>query len=296
MRSPRILEEVVERIESAEALDGPAEWAANLLNRILPKGAFEDLASGTPIGHPLHPVLVAVPIGAWSTVTYLDLSGADPDTARRVIGLGNLAALPAALTGANDWTSTIGAERRVGLVHATLNYTALGLYSASWLARRRGRHGTGVALSLAGAAFVGAAGYLGGHLTYAQGVGVDTTAFQEFPSDWYDLAAESEVPAIGAIMREADGVPILLARDGGNVVAMADRCTHRGGPLHEGEISDGCVTCPWHGSVFRLADGFPVKGPASRPEPVLDTRVVDGRLQVRRAPEHRSLRKNPTGR
>lgn len=295
MRSLRMLEQVVERIETAEVLDRPAEVVAGPLGRVPRPGPVEDFASGTAIGHPLHPALVAVPIGAWTAVSYLDLTGADADTARRLVGLGNVAALPAALTGANDWLSTVGAERRMGFVHATLSYTALTLYGASWLARRRGRRAAGTALALAGAGVLSAAGYLGGHLTYAAGVGVDTTVFQQFPTDWVDLASESDVPADGAIAHEVNGVPILLARDGGQVVALADRCTHRGGPLHEGTVADGCVTCPWHESVFQLADGTVVSGPASRPQPVLDARVVDGRVQVRRGPEHRALRTNPVG-
>ena len=289
------LERVLHRLEHASALDKPSELGAGVLERVLPKGRLGDLASGTPIGHPLHPVLVAIPIGSWTAATYLDLTGGGDTAARRLVGLGNLAALPAALTGANDWMTTSGAERRVGFAHAVLYYAALGLYSASWLARRRGKHVGGATLSLAGAAVLSGAGWLGGHLAYGLGVGVDTTAFQQAPEDWTDVAAQSAVPAGQAIARDAGGVPVLLARHEGRILALADRCAHRGGPLHEGAIADGCVTCPWHDSTFALVDGAVISGPATRPQPTLEVRIVDGRVQVRRPAEARALRANPVG-
>jgi nitrite reductase/ring-hydroxylating ferredoxin subunit len=71
-----------------------------------------------------------------------------------------------------------------------------------------------------------------------------------------------------------------VARVGGELYAMANRCSHRGGPLHEGELDDGCVTCPWHGSRFRLADGSVERGPAAYPQPSWRVRVQDGTIQV----------------
>jgi nitrite reductase/ring-hydroxylating ferredoxin subunit/uncharacterized membrane protein len=294
MRITAALDRVLERIETAEILDKPSDVIAGVVEKIVRKGTVRDLASGTPIGHPLHPALVAVPIGSWTAATYLDLTFGDKRAARRLVGFGILTAIPTALTGANDWTTTAGAERRVGLAHAVLNDVALVLYAGSWLARRRGHRLRGVGLSLAGATVLGGAGWLGGHLAYALGVGVDTTAFQQFPEDWTDAGVESAVPAVGAVEGDADGARVFLTRHDGRIVALADRCTHRGGPLHEGSVSDGCVTCPWHESVFALADGSVVRGPATRPQPVAEVRVVDGRVQVRRSTA-RTLRTNPTG-
>jgi nitrite reductase/ring-hydroxylating ferredoxin subunit/uncharacterized membrane protein len=278
-------------------LDGAAALGASTLRKVIPEqGPLTDLLSGTPIGHPAHPALVLAPIGAWVSATVLDLTGGDARAARRLVAVGNLTALPAALTGANDWLTTQAAERRVGLVHAGLNYTALALQLLSSRARRRGHRVRGAALSLTATSIVAASGWIGGHLAYALGVGVDTTVFEQFPADWTDVAGEDEVPATGAIMREVGGVPVLLTRLDGTVTAIADRCTHRGGPLHEGEIANGCVTCPWHGSTFRLADGSVVAGPASRPQPAFEVRVAEGRVAVRRSAEPRSLRTNPVGR
>jgi len=283
--SAHTLDELADRVEHASVLDGPASALAKVVDRALPRGSVRDVASGVPLGHPAHPLLVSVPIGSWTAATYLDLTRGDRKAARRLVGLGVLAAVPAALTGSNDWLTTAKAERRIGLVHAAMNNAAVVLYSASWIARRRGRHGRGVLLSLAGLTITGASGWLGGHLSYALGIGVDTTAFQDLPSDWTDACAEADVPDSGAVQVDVGGVPVLLARDGGTVVALADRCTHRGGPLHEGEIADGCVTCPWHGTRFALRDGTVQRGPGTRPQPTLQVRLEQGRVHVRRADE-----------
>jgi nitrite reductase/ring-hydroxylating ferredoxin subunit/uncharacterized membrane protein len=291
--SAKLLERLLGRVERSDVLDGPSDAVAGVLRSVIRPGPVEDVLSGTPIGHPAHPVLVAVPIGAWTSVVVLDAIGADDTATRHLVGLGTLAALPAALTGACDWLSTAGAERRVGAVHAVVNYAALGLQVASWVARRHGRRARGAALSLAGTSLVGVSGWLGGHLAYALGVGVDTTAFQKFPADWTDVVAAADIGA-APYSTEIDGVSILLYRAADGVVAMADRCSHRGGPLHEGRLDNGCVTCPWHGSVFG-ADGAVESGPATRPQPTLEVRVVEGRVLVRRD-EERALRKNPVGR
>jgi nitrite reductase/ring-hydroxylating ferredoxin subunit len=65
---------------------------------------------------------------------------------------------------------------------------------------------------------------------------------------------------------------------------MIGHCAHHTGPLVEGEVvnvhGEDCVVCPWHGSAFRLADGMVVHGPAASDQPLLRTRVVDGRIQA----------------
>jgi nitrite reductase/ring-hydroxylating ferredoxin subunit/uncharacterized membrane protein len=295
MRTWQPLERLIERIEGADALDGVADWVHNVAGKLIKPGPVEDTLSGTPSGHPLHPPLVAVPIGAWASVPILDLAGEDT-AARRMTGFGCLAALPAAAAGANDWLYVADAERRLGLVHAMLNDLALSSYACSWWARRRGHRAVGVSASLAGVLFLVAAGYLGGHLAYAQGVGVDTTAFMQLPTGWTDAGPESELPADGAITSvTVEAIPVLVARRGERVVAMVDRCTHRGGQLSEGSVENGCVVCPLHSSTFSLDDGSVRSGPAVRPQPLFETRVRDGRLQIRR-PEHRALRRNPVGR
>jgi nitrite reductase/ring-hydroxylating ferredoxin subunit/uncharacterized membrane protein len=288
------LDAIAERIERWKALDGIADRLADGTAAVLGGSAVRDLLSGTPIGHPLHPLAVAMPIGSWSSAVIFDLVG-DREGAERLTLIGVLTALPSALSGLSDWRFTSEAERRVGLVHAVFNTTAVTAYGLSWWARRRQRYVAGVIWSMAGAAALTGGGWLGGHLAYALGVGVDTTAFQHGEADWTDVAAETEIRSGELVGVEVDGVPVVLTRSPeGDIVALGDRCSHRGGPLHEGTIQDGCIECPWHSSRFSL-DGTVVSGPATRPQPRYAVRVDGGRVMVGRTGEVRALRLNPAG-
>lgn len=290
-----IAERVSQFIEHATVLDRPAEAVAGVVSKVLKPGTVKDALSGTQLGHPAHPALIALPIGSWISASWLDLVGGrgSRDAARKLVALGIVSAVPAALTGASDWSDTTGAERRVGLVHALANSTGLSLYVASWRARGRGQQVKGAGLALAGAGVVGFGGWLGGHLAYALGVGVDTTAFQGSPSDWTDVAAEADLVEGQPTQANAGVVPILLARSGGQIYALNDRCTHRGGPLHEGSFTGDCIQCPWHGSRFRLNDGSVAQGPATQPQQSFEVRIEAGRVMVRRTDEPRSARTQP---
>ncbi len=191
-------------LERAAVLDGPAELGCRLAGR-LPHGPVRDVLSGTPLGHPLHPVLVTVPMGAFVGASFLDLTGGDEEASRRV----------------------------------------------------------------------------------------DTTAFQRPPSEWADACAESDLAQDVPYAVTVEDMPVVLVRHGDALRALGNRCTHRGGPLSGGPVADGCIECPWHGSRFDLTDGAVVRGPATRPQMVVESRVVDGRVQVRRS-EVRTLRLNPT--
>jgi nitrite reductase/ring-hydroxylating ferredoxin subunit/uncharacterized membrane protein len=291
-----LLDQITDRIERLKGLDPLADRLADWVAPLYANRRVVNVASGTPLGHPLHPLLVTVPIGAYSAAFLFDALK-DEDAADTMIALGIASSLPAAYTGLSDWRDTQGAERRVGLVHAASNTVSLVLFGASWLARKKGDRTRGVTLALAGATFVSLGGWLGGHLIYALGVGVDTTAFQQAPEDWTYAAQESEVTEGSLTMGAVNGVPLVLTRlAGGKIVVYADRCSHRGGPLHEGQLVDDCIECPWHQSRFSVTDGAVVQGPATRPQPAYEVRVNHERVEVRRSDEVRALRTNPVGR
>jgi nitrite reductase/ring-hydroxylating ferredoxin subunit/uncharacterized membrane protein len=282
------LHHLAERIGATAALDGPAEAVAGWVRGVVPRGPVKDALSGTPLGHALHPLLTDLPIGTWTSAVVLDLVGGEDarPAARRLIATGLLASVPTAAAGFNDWADTTPADdsvRRVGAVHAVANVAALGLYTASLAARRADHHRSGVALALAGAGALAVGGHLGGHLSFAKGVGVDQTTFESGPEDWTEVLDDSAL-AEGALQQtEVDGVPIVLARVKGEVRALADRCAHRGGSLADGELDGDCVECPLHGSRFRLTDGAVERGPSAYPQPVYDVQVRDGRIAVRAA-------------
>ncbi len=152
--------------------------------------------------------------------------------ARWLMGIGVLLALPAIASGLSDWSDTDLAETRVGLVHAALNTTAVGCFTMSWWARRRGGR-AGQCWSLLGATVATGAGWLGGHLAYNMGVGVDTNAFEVGPADWTKVSGKID-PNGGVSGGIVDGVRVVAVQTGGTARVLAGRCCHRGGPLHEG--------------------------------------------------------------
>lgn len=142
------------------------------LRRFLAGSRLDAALRGAWLGHPVHPLLVTVPIGAWASAALLDAVGGQEDAARRVVGAGMVSLLPTVATGLADWSGLDERRRRVGVLHAAGNVVSAAFLGASYLARRQGRHRTGAVLSLAGALPLSVAGALGGHLSYAQGAGV----------------------------------------------------------------------------------------------------------------------------
>jgi hypothetical protein len=158
------------RLEETAALDKPVEALAPAIRALFGTGVRGSVLRGEWLGHAVHPLLTDVTVGTWTSATVLDLIGG-PDSsvaAQRLVATGLLAAGPTAWTGWAEWSAAGPREKRVGLVHAVTNGVAIGVYAASWRARRRGDHGTGARLALAGAAVAGVGAYLGGHLVEAR--------------------------------------------------------------------------------------------------------------------------------
>jgi nitrite reductase/ring-hydroxylating ferredoxin subunit/uncharacterized membrane protein len=274
---------LVKRVEQMDALDRVAAPLQKLVSRCVKPRAVRNTLSGTNLGHPLHPMLTDLPIGVWTAAAAVDLLGRrrDGHAADLLVGVGIAAAVPTAMSGLNDWSDTYGPETRVGLLHATANSTALLLYSASLATRLLGRRGAGRALGFAGLGVLAAGGYLGGYRSFVKGVNVNRTAFEERPTEWTRVAAEADLPEGATLKVAAGSAPVMLHRREGRVYAVANTSSHMGGPLNEGSFADGCVTCPWHGSTFKLDDGKIVRGPASTPQPTYEVRVLEGQIEVR---------------
>lgn len=242
--------------------------------------------NGVWLGHPLHPALTDLALGAWLTGSALDIVGARR-TADAAITLGVLSAVPTALSGAADWADTSGEPRRTGLVHALLNSAGLACMIGSLFARRAEQRGVGVCLSMIGLGFASLAAYLGGHLVYAMGTNVSREAFEP-PLEDFKVVANAAALEAGKLVgaeAEVDGtrVPLVLYKKGRSVMALSGTCTHAGGPLADGKLVDGdCVECPWHGSQFSLVDGSVCQGPATVAAHVFETRINQGNVEVRR--------------
>ena len=278
--------ESVTALEDAEPLDRVAGPVRAGVQRLLGDGAVRDALHGVWLGHPLHPVLVQVPIGAFMSAAILDLLPGEGKAADALIGAGILASGPAAAAGFADWSQMHEQQQRVGVVHAAANSVATLLYGASLVARLRGRRGAGKVLSMAGLGVLSFSGFLGGHLAFRQAGGANHAEAVPhlLPAGWQDLCALDDLAGDGVPQRkELSSVPLLVVRRGERIDVLSDRCSHLSGPLHEGTVSaDGsCITCPWHGSTFSLEDGSVRGGPATAPQHAFDVRVKDGRVEVR---------------
>ena len=252
---------------------------------------IKDFLHGVWLGHPLHPVLTDIPIGAWTAAAVLDsmeLLGEkkykrDSDAA---IAIGLVGAAGSAVAGLTDWTGTSGKSRKIGVMHGLLNVTATALYTTSYFLRKqKGSRKTAIGLALLGYGIASFSAYLGGHLVYSEQIGVDHTATAvEYPEDFVAVLPENELAENSMRCVKAGEVPVLLARKNGELFAIAHTCSHMGGPLSKGELlEDGNVRCPWHGSVFSLKDGSVLDGPATAPQPKFDVRVNNGQIEVRLA-------------
>jgi nitrite reductase/ring-hydroxylating ferredoxin subunit len=275
------------RLERAQALDRVVAPAQRVVRRLRP-GPVRDALNGVWLGHPLHPVLAQAPVGAWLSAAVLDAArgqaaGSEAAVAeaqrRRLVAFGLAAAAAAALAGAADWSEQHEQQMRVGVVHAAANVTAAGFYGASLLTRKPA---ASRALRLAGLAAVTAGSLLGGHISFRLSGGANQA--EPVPHlvepGWHDLipaAGLADGEPVRAVLGE---VPLVVIRDGRAVHVLAGRCSHLSGPLWEGDLDAGCLTCPWHGSAFRITDGAVARGPATAPQPVLRTRVRDGIIQV----------------
>lgn len=281
LRPLRSLPEQLAATEQLSELSRPLKDAVS--DAIPPGSDLNSALAGTWLGHPLHPLLTDVVVGAWTSAVVLDVVGGRRagKAADRLILLGLLSSLPTAASGINDWTTIGTEEQRIGTVHAAGNTAASALFLLSYVARKRGRRMKGRALSLAGMGVAGLSAYLGGDLSFRRAAGVDQSALQA-PEDWTAVADEASLEEGRPVLVDAGGSQVMLVRDAGQVRALAARCSHQGGPLHEGEVEDGCVTCPWHSSRFRLADGEALSGPTAHRQPVLQVRVQGGKVEVRR--------------
>jgi nitrite reductase/ring-hydroxylating ferredoxin subunit len=281
------VDHVVERIERAGPLDPVVKAVRRIVTTALRQQTVRDALHGVWLGHPLHPVLTDIPIGAWSAAAILDVVPGTGPASATLIATGCAAAIPTAVTGWADWSQLHPPQQRVGLVHAFANGLALALYSGSLLARMRGRSLSGKAMGYAGLGAVAVGGYLGGHLVFRQAAGVNHTAdtIDLFPQGWHPLGRLDDLPDGQPTKRTIEGVDLLVVRRGQHVDVLSNRCSHLSGPLSDGsftvEKGQGCIVCPWHGSTFRLADGGVMHGPTTSPQQMFETRTTNGTIEIR---------------
>ncbi len=256
-----------------------------------PGKSLKDLMHGTTVlGHPLHPAITDLPIGAWSVGVLADwlfvTTGRVPAVAGDLgLAIGVAAAILAAMTGYTDHHETVGHGRRAATVHGLTMTVVVVVELVSMGVRLWAPDMRTAAIVLATGAWLLAVvgGYVGGHLTFAMGTVVNHNAFFEGPMEFVRVGSREDFPE-GEMRRvEAEGLPVVIMRREGLLHAIGAVCSHAGGPLQEGKLEGEVVTCPWHYSRFRFGDGKVVGGPATFDQPPLLVRERGGAVEVKLA-------------
>ncbi|MBN9107257.1 MAG: Rieske 2Fe-2S domain-containing protein [Pseudonocardia sp.] len=278
-----ILDAITGRLERATALDRPAAGARKVVSTVLSDRRVKDALHGVWLGHALHPALAQLALGSFTSAAVLDVLGGGRRESTALIRAG-LAITPLTVAaGWADYAESHEEQQRVGIVHAAGNATAVLLFTTALVQRARGRSGR--TASALGGAVAGVAAWLGGHLAYRQALGPNQAEAipHTGPEDWQPLGPVTDLPDGAAVRRRAGAVDVLVVRRGDDVSVLSNRCPHLSAPLAEGELDcdAGEITCPWHGSVFRIDGGAVVHGPATAPVPVFEARVSDGVVEAR---------------
>jgi nitrite reductase/ring-hydroxylating ferredoxin subunit/uncharacterized membrane protein len=289
-------ETAVDLVAKQQWLGNFAETVAPLVRKVFEAGgedggAIKDFLHGKWLGHPLHPALTAIPIGAWTAALVLDSVELMSDSrsmgkgADAAVAIGLAGAVGSAITGLTDWSETDGRARTIGAAHGVLNLSAAALYATSLALRGGKARRKAIGLSMLGYAVAGAAAYLGGHLVFGEQIGVDHTATSNVgkPESFTPVLVDNELREGTPKRVMANNVAILLVRNGGRLFAITETCPHLGGPLSEGKLEGDSIRCPWHGSRFCLADGKVEDGPATFDARRYEVRVQNGIIEVRAA-------------
>jgi nitrite reductase/ring-hydroxylating ferredoxin subunit/uncharacterized membrane protein len=263
-------------------------WLSALFRPLRP---IKDLLNGTWLGHPLHPALTDVPIGAFVVALVLDLAG-QPLAAFWAMVVGQVAFVASVVAGLADYTDTDGTARTRATLHGTLMAAAGVLTAASIISRDGGATTGGLATPLLalGLAVMLAGAYVGGEVVFALGNMVSRHAFRGAGTKWIaldtgDLSDLAALPEATPRKMRAGINDLVVVRLGGTVHALHAVCAHAGGPLDKGTVTpDGCLECPWHGARYHLADGGVRRGPSVYDQPAYEIRSAEGGgYEVRRA-------------
>lgn len=255
-----------------------------------PGKLLQDVLNGSWLGHSLHAVLVDVVIGGATAVLLLDglrvIFGVDglEIAATWVLGLTVLSAIGSIVSGLTDYKDTApnSSERDVAGLHGLTNIVATALFGVSFVQRLGDAHDGAFWLLLVGYVVVSIGGYIGGHVVYKYGYMVNHLAFSrgKRAKEFTALAPLTEVPDGAPTKVMFGSTAILVVRRGDVVHALRETCTHAGGPLSEGELKGDTITCPWHFSTFRLADGAVVHGPAGTRQPSYAARINGEMVEI----------------
>jgi nitrite reductase/ring-hydroxylating ferredoxin subunit/uncharacterized membrane protein len=255
-----------------------------------PGRLLQDFLNGTWLGHSVHAVLVDVVIGAATAALLLDVLrvffGVDglADATFWVVLLVVLSALGAVVAGLTDYkdTSPDSATRDVAGLHGVINLVATIGFAVSLFQRAGNAHDAAFWVLLVSYLVVSVGGYIGGHVVFKYGYMVNTNAFArgKKAAEFTPVVAAAEVPEETPTKVTFGATSIMLVRRGDVVFALKESCSHLSGPLSQGELKGDTITCPWHFSTFRLADGAVVHGPATSRQISYRARIANGQVEL----------------
>jgi nitrite reductase/ring-hydroxylating ferredoxin subunit/uncharacterized membrane protein len=276
-------------------LRGFGNGTANVVGAVFrglggPGRFLQDFLNGTWLGHSLHAVLVDVVVGAATGALLLDVlrlvfgvEGLET-AATWMIGLAWVAGIGSLITGLTEIKDTEpnSATRDVTILHGVINFVGMGGFAFSTMQRANGNHDAGFWGLLVGYLLIGVGGYIGGHLVFKYGYSVNYNAFskgkraKEFTAVLPAAELSEETPT--KVSFGATGV--MLVRRGDVVHALKDTCSHAGGSLSRGTLRGDTIECPLHASVFRLADGSVVHGPAASRQVTYRARISGDQVEL----------------
>lgn len=254
--------------------DGTANVVAATYRALGGPGRFlQDFLNGTWLGHSLHAVLVDVVVGAATGALLLDVlriyfavDGLEV-AATWMIGLAYAAGIGSLITGLTEIKDTTPSSttRDVTILHGLINFLGMGGLAFSTMQRLDGNHDAGFYGLLVGYLLIGVGGFIGGHLVFKYGYSVNRNAFSrgKRAKEFTVVLPAAELPEATPTKVAFGATAVVLVRRGDVVHALKESCSHAGGPLSEGTLHGDTIECPWHASVFRLADGGVVHGPAT---------------------------------
>lgn len=254
-------------------------WATALFRPIYP---IKDLLNGRWLGHPLHAATTDIPIGLLLGVVVLDIVG-QPAAADIVLVGTIIFMVLSALSGLADYSDTSGMALTRATLHASIMVVTLVLLIVSAVMRTGAPvdRTVPIALSIIGFVLITIGAFVGGDVAYVFGNMVNRHAFRGPGTKWValDTGAVADLrtlPEATPTKMRAGSNDLMVVRIGDTVHALHHVCAHAGGPLSEGTLVDGCIQCPWHGSRFRLTDGYAQRGPTVYDQPSYEIRSAEG--------------------
>ncbi|MGN6400566.1 MAG: DUF2231 domain-containing protein [Flavisolibacter sp.] len=232
--------------------------------------------------HPIHPILVSLPIAFFIGAFVFDLLSLITgnhsfwQTGYYSAIAGIIGAILAAVPGAIDYFFTVppkSSAKKRATKHALINVVNLVLFIVIVFYRQKENANTSVVIiaEAIGVILLSIAGWMGGTLVHRNQIGIDhryaeagkwKEAYFDTNDQKIQVADAKELKLNAMKLVHVNKQRIVIGRTEKGYVAFSDHCTHRGGSLTDGTLICGTVQCPWHGSQFDVESGAVKAGPA----------------------------------